>query len=65
MYSSNEAKKVNRIRYWRRTLKNKLYAIALLAIGAVPVIIIKDATLLILLAFIAVPMFFSNENWIM
>lgn len=50
--------------YWRRTWKNKVCALALLAIGTVPVIIDQDATALVLMACFTVPMFFSRENWI-
>lgn len=38
-----------------KTLKNKLYAIALLACGYVPVLIDNDGTALV---------FFGKENWI-
>lgn len=50
--------------YWKRTLKNKLYALALLALGVIPILIEGDATLLVLAAFIAIPMFLSRKNWI-
>lgn len=47
-----------------KTLKNKLYAVALLIYGYLPVLIDKDATALVFLALIAVPLFFAKENWI-
>lgn len=47
-----------------KTLKNKLYAVVLLICGCLPVLIDKDATVLVFLALIAVPLFFAKENWI-
>lgn len=47
-----------------KTLKNKLYAIGGLLIGAIGAAITKDATVLAVLGLIAVPMFFAKENWI-
>ncbi len=45
-----------------KTLKNKLYAILLLMAGYVPVLIDGDGTALVVLAFIAIPLFFAKEN---
>ena len=59
-----DVKKLRRARYWRKTMKNKLYAIALIGLGIVPILIEGDATLLVFAAFIAVPMFFSRNSWI-
>ena len=42
-----------------KTLKNKLYAIALLVCA-----LENDATALVLFGMIAVPLFFAKENWI-
>lgn len=50
-------------RYIRRTLKNKLCAIALLGIGVLSTIPDGDATFLVLISFIAIPLFFTKENW--
>jgi hypothetical protein len=47
-----------------KTLKNKLYAVVLLICGYLPALIVKDATALVFLALIAVPLFFAKENWI-
>lgn len=47
-----------------KTLKNKLYAVVLLICGYLPVLIDKDATALVFLTLIAVPLFFAKENWI-
>lgn len=47
------------------TLKNKLYAVVLLAAGIVTTIVSDgDATALVLIGGIAVPLFFAKENWI-
>lgn len=47
-----------------KTLKNKLYAVVLLICGYLSALIVKDATALVFLALIAVPLFFAKENWI-
>lgn len=47
-----------------KTLKNKLYAIALLVCGSLGVAMENDATALVLFGMIAVPLFFAKENWI-
>lgn len=48
-----------------KTLKNKLYATALILTGVGALIVSEgDATVLVLLSFIGVPMFFSKEPWI-
>lgn len=45
-------------------IKNKIYAILLLGIGAIAMAISKDATALFVLSLFAVPMFFSKKEWI-
>lgn len=47
-----------------KTLKNKLYAIALLVCGSLGVALDYDATALVLFGMIAVPLFFAEEYWI-
>lgn len=47
-----------------KTLKNKLVSLALILIGILLTRVDNDATVLVLLSFIAIPMFFSKENWI-
>ena len=47
-----------------KTLKNKLYAIALLVCGSLGVALENDSTALVLFGMIAVPLFFAKENWI-
>lgn len=46
-----------------KLLKNKLCALVLIGIGALAASIDADATALVLFLFIAVPIFFSKENW--
>lgn len=46
-----------------KNVKNKLCAIALVALSTVLLIIDKDATTLIFTSFISVPMFFSKRDW--
>ena len=48
----------------RNTLKNKLYSVALVGLGAMTVPIEHDATFLVFSLMIGIPMFFSKENWI-
>jgi hypothetical protein len=47
-----------------KTWKNKLAAIALLAMGYVGIVLENDATAFVLFALFAIPMFFAKENWI-
>ena len=47
-----------------KTLKNKLCATALLICGCLCTLIEGDATALVFLACIAIPLFFAKENWI-
>lgn len=45
-------------------MKNKLYALLLIAC-TMPVMLLEgDATATVFMSMIAVPMFFSKENWI-
>lgn len=50
------------IKYLRRTWKNKLAAIAMIMIGMLGVVVCNDATALVVLACIAVPMFFTKKD---
>ena len=50
-------------KYICRTWKNKLMAIAMVCAGMLGVVIEKDATALVFLMLIAVPMFFSRRDW--
>lgn len=47
-----------------KTLKNKLYAVVLLACGGVSTLVADDATALVFIGMIAVPLFFAKENWV-
>lgn len=47
-----------------KTWKNKLYALVLLASGYLGVLIENDATALVFLAMLAIPLFFAKENWV-
>lgn len=44
--------------------KNQIYAAALIAIGVITTLLGHDCTALLLFGFIAVPMFFSKEEWV-
>lgn len=46
------------------TIKNKLSALTLIAVGVVPVMLYEDATALVFFGVIAIPLFFAKENWI-
>ena len=47
-----------------KNVKNKVYAIALLALSLMILAIDRDATALIITSFISVPMVFAKESWI-
>ena len=47
-----------------KNVKNKVYAIALLALSLMILARDRDATALIIISFISVPMFFAKESWI-
>ena len=47
-----------------KNVKNKVYAIALLALSLMILAIDKDATALIITSFISLPMFFAKESWV-
>lgn len=50
--------------YMKETKKNKLYALALFALGLFSSYVVKDATFLIFMSLIAIPLFFVKENCI-
>ena len=52
------------IKYIRRTWKNKLIAVGLVCAGMAGVVLEGDATALVLMMLLAMPMFFSSKNWI-
>lgn len=47
-----------------KNVKNKVYAIALLALSLIILAIDRDATALIITSFISLPMFFAKESWV-
>ncbi len=50
---------------WRRELlKNKLYSLILIGVGALSVPIEYDGTFFIFSLTIGIPLFFAKENWI-
>ena len=51
-------------RYIYRTFKNKLCALALIILGVLTTNIEGEGTVLLFLSMIALPLFFSDENWI-
>ena len=51
-------------RYIRRTLPNKICAIAMIAIGVFGTMLSGDATALVFLLMFAVPLFFAWDRWI-
>lgn len=48
----------------RKLIKNKLIAVGLIVLGLIAALIGKDATALIFLSVIGVPLFFAKENWV-
>ncbi len=51
------------VRYMKRTYKNKLVAVLLVTLGATTVSIAHDATALVFVSlFLAIPLFFSNDD---
>lgn len=50
-------------KYISKTWKNKLIAMAMICTGMLGVMVEKDATALVFMMFIAVPMFFSRRDW--
>lgn len=52
------------VNYLYKTWRNKVTAMVMVAIGMTGLMMDKDATLLVIMSLIAVPMFFSNKNWL-
>lgn len=52
------------VRYMYRTYKNKLCALALVLIGWLSTLIDNEGTAFVLCLMIAVPLFFTRNNWI-
>ncbi len=48
-----------------KTFKNKLYALGLILLGIISAVLLEgDITVLIFVSLIAIPLFFSKDNWI-
>lgn len=52
------------VRYMKRTIGNKICAITMVAAGGLVTMLSGDATALVFLLMLAVPMFFAWEQWI-
>lgn len=50
--------------YCYKTRKNKLAALLMMLVGLIALVVDKDATMLIFVSIISIPMFFTDENWI-
>lgn len=50
------------VKMMKRTYKNKLAAMSLLGLGAVPVIMFNDGTFMLVAIIFGVPLFFSKHN---
>lgn len=61
MYKARHKAKYNG--YWIKTWKNKVSAIALLALSSLPIFIDQDATAFVFMCCFAVPMFFTKYDW--
>lgn len=51
--------------YFRRTIKNKFYALVLISFGIICFGITRDATVLMVTSAIGIPLFFARTNWIL
>ena len=50
---------------WRRELlKNKIYSLILIGVGALSVLIEYDGTFFIFALMLGLPLFFAKKNWI-
>lgn len=52
------------IKMMKRTYKNKLAALGLLGLGAVPVVMFNDGTFMLVAIIFGVPLFFSKHNFV-
>ena len=51
---------------WRRELiRNKLYSLMLILLGALSILIEYDGTFFVFALILGLPLFFAKENWIM
>ena len=62
-YCADYIRKVSSM--WKRELlKNKLYSVALVSLGALSIPVEYDVTAFVFSLMIGIPLFFSKENWI-
>lgn len=47
-----------------KNVKNKIYAVGLMALATLSMLLDHDATVFVIAACISVPMFFAKEDWI-
>ena len=52
------------VRYMKRTALNKIWSVMMIGLGCGSMLISDDATFLVMMLMIAVPLFFAKENWI-
>ena len=52
------------VRYFERTYKNKLFAIALFAMGYSSMFLDGDCTFFVFMLIFALPLFFTSEKWV-
>ncbi len=64
MNSKNGEIKRELVKYFRRTLKNKMAALALIAIGVILRVITGDATVLLFTLIFGIPLFLARQNHI-
>lgn len=50
------------IEYIKRTSKNKLYALALIGIGALSVLVLNEGTFFVAMLMMGLPLFFTKED---
>lgn len=48
-----------------KTWKNKLMALLLVVVGAVPAVVYGDAGVLVFCLMLAIPLFFAKQNYIL
>lgn len=49
----------------RELLRNKLYSLILITVGALSILIEYDATFFVFTLMLGIPLFLAKENWIM
>ena len=45
-----------------KTLKNKVYSLLLIVVGAASILLERDVTVFVVFSLIAIPIFFAKEN---